>query len=114
MLGAMVLNTDQALEMVNCVTGFDYTLDQVCQIGRRVWYLKRGLSHLFGATAEHDRLPKRLMMSLDDGPTEGSLPDMELMLREYYGLRGFNADGRPSLEILQELDLPELAQALYR
>jgi aldehyde:ferredoxin oxidoreductase len=112
-LGAAPLNSIQAVEMVNHVTGFDYTVEEVCQLGRRVWYLKRGLSNLFGARAKHDRLPRRLMTPLQEGPTEGSLPDMELMLKEFYQLRGFNDDGVPRREVLLELGLPELAELLH-
>jgi aldehyde:ferredoxin oxidoreductase len=101
------------VEMVNHVTGFDYTVEEVCQLGRRVWYLKRGLSNLFGARAEDDRLPKRLMTPLQEGPTEGSLPDMELMLKEFYQLRGFDEEGIPRRDVLMALDLPELADLLH-
>lgn len=113
LLGAAVLNATQAVEMVNHVTGFDYSLEEVCQLGRRIWYLKRGLSNLFGTKAEDDRLPSRLMAVLEQGPTEGSRPDMDLMLDDFYRLRKFNQWGVPSWEVLEELDLPELARLLY-
>lgn len=113
-LGAMILNATQAVNMVNHVTGFDYTVEEAMKRGRRIWYLKRGLSNLFGVRAEHDRLPKRLLTPLEKGPTAGSVPDMDLMLREFYELRGFNDDGVPRKEILEELGLPELAELLYR
>jgi aldehyde:ferredoxin oxidoreductase len=113
LLGALPLNTGQAVEMVNCVTGFDYTLEEVVALGRKTWYLKRGLSNLFGARAEHDRLPKRLMTPLDAGPTEGSVPDMDLMLAEFYRMRGLDEEGVPRWEILEELGLTELAELLH-
>jgi aldehyde:ferredoxin oxidoreductase len=113
-LGAAPLNTTQAVEMVNHVTGFDYTVEEVCRLGRRVWYLKRGLSNLFGARTEHDRLPKRLMTPLEEGPTAGSVPNMDLMLKEFYELRGLSEDGIPGREVLEELGLSELAELLYR
>jgi aldehyde:ferredoxin oxidoreductase len=112
-LGAAILNATQAVDMVNHVTGFDYTLDEVMRLGRRIWYIKRGLSNLFGAKAEHDVLPKRLMTILDTGPTEGSIPDMDLMLREFYNLRGLNEEGVPEKKVLEELGLTELATLLY-
>jgi aldehyde:ferredoxin oxidoreductase len=113
-LGAMILNGTQALDMVNHVTGFDYTIEELMQLGRRIWYLKRGLSNLFGARAEHDRLPKRLMTAMETGPTKGSVPDMDLMVKEFYELRGFNDDGVPKKEVFKELGLGELAELLYR
>ena len=112
-LGAAPLNATQAVAMVNYVTGFDYTLDEVIEIGKRVWYLKRGLSNLFGARAEHDRLPKRLMTVMDEGPTEGSRPDMDLMLAEFYALRGFDENGIPTRETFEAVGLGDLAGLLH-
>jgi aldehyde:ferredoxin oxidoreductase len=113
-LGAAPLSATQAVDMVNHVTGFDYTVQEVIELGRRIWYLKRGLSNLFGARAEDDRLPRRLMTPMEDGPTAGSVPDMDMMLREYYQLRGFNEDGVPRKDVLEEMGLLELAELLYR
>ena len=112
-LGASPLNATQAIDMVNHVTGFDYTLDEILKIGRQLWYLKRGLTNLFGARAKDDRLPARLMTVLETGPTEGSVPDMDRMLAEFYELRGFNADGVPEKQVLENIGLPELAGLLH-
>jgi aldehyde:ferredoxin oxidoreductase len=113
LLGAAVLNATQAIEMVNHVTGFDYTLDEVCRLGRRIWYLKRGLANLFGARAREDRLPRRLLIPLEEGSTAGSVPDMDLMIREFYKLRGLEANGLPRRQVLEELDLDDLARLLH-
>jgi aldehyde:ferredoxin oxidoreductase len=112
-LGATPLNASQAIAMVNDVTGFDYTLDEILNIGRRVWYMKRGLTNLFGARAEDDRLPKRLMSAIEDGPTAGSVPDMDKMLAEFYELRGFDASGVPRKETLEKVGLADLARLLH-
>ena len=112
-LGAAPLNATQAVAMLNHVTGFDYTLEEVMKIGRRIWYLKRGLTNLFGARAKDDQLPPRLMTPMTDGPTEGSVPDMALMLKAFYKLRGLNEDGLPQDAVLRELGLADLADLLY-
>ena len=112
-LGGMVLNATNALAMVNHVTGFDYTLDEVVKRGRRIWYIKRGLSNFFGAGKENDRLPKRLLTAIETGPTAGSLPDMDLMLKEFYELRGFNDEGVPGRKVLEELGLGDLSKLLH-
>jgi len=112
-LGANPLNATQAVAMINDATGFDFTIDEVMQAGRRVWYLKRGLTNLFGARAKDDRLPKRLMSAMEDGPTAGSVPDMGKMLSEFYELRGFNEEGVPKKEVLEKNGLTDLAQLLY-
>jgi aldehyde:ferredoxin oxidoreductase len=113
LLGAAVLDATQAVDMVNHMTGFDYSLDEICHLGRRIWYLKRGLSNLFGARASDDRLPPRLTAPLEEGPTAGSTPDMELMMREFYELRGLEANGLPRRQVLEDLDLADLARLLY-
>jgi len=112
-LGGSPLNATQAIDMVNHVTGFDYTLDEILSIGRQLWYLKRGLTNLFGARSKDDRLPARLMTALETGPTEGSVPDMDRMLTEFYELRGFNADGVPEKQVLENIGLPDLAALLH-
>lgn len=112
-LGAMLLNATQAVDAVNHVTGFDYSLDEVMHAGRRIWYLKRGLSYLFGARAADDCLPPKLLSPLAEGPTEGSTPDLDLMLKEFYSLRGLDSDGRPRRNVLEALDLLELAEVLH-
>lgn len=111
-LGGMVLSATQAVAMVNHVTGFDYDLDEVTEVGRRVWYMKRGLSHLFGARAADDQLPPLLVTALEEGPTAGSTPDMSLMLREFYALRRLRPDGLPSQDALLEVGLDDLAELL--
>jgi aldehyde:ferredoxin oxidoreductase len=112
LLGAGVLTATQAVEMVNHVTGYDYTLDEVCHLGRRIWYLKRGLANLFGTRAEDDRLPQRLLAPLQEGPTAGSVPDMDLMISEFYELRGLDERGVPTRQVLEKLGLGDLARLL--
>ena len=112
-LGATPLNVTQALDLVNFVTGFDYTLDEILRLGRRIWYLKRGLTNIFGASARDDVLPKRMRTPLSEGPVEGSAPDMEMMISDFYRLRRISPDGYPEREVLEELDLHELAGLLH-
>jgi len=112
-LGASPLNATQAVNMFNFVTGFEFTIADAMAAGRRVWYLKRGLTNLFGSRGEDDRLPGRLLTVLDEGPTADSVPDMDLMLREFYALRGFDPNGLPGKAILEQLDLSDLAALLH-
>jgi aldehyde:ferredoxin oxidoreductase len=112
-LGGSPLNATQAIDLVNFVTGFDYTLDEILTAGRRLWYMKRGLTNLFGARAADDRLPPRLMTALEEGPSAGSVPDMDRMLAEFYEMRGFDADGLPTRQVLEDVGLPDLAGLLH-
>ncbi len=113
-LGSMILNATQALDMINHVTGFDYSLDEIIWLGKRIWYLRRGLTNLFGARVADDQLPKRLLSPIDTSSIENSAPDMDLMLKEFYKLREFDSKGIPKKEILGKLELSELIELLYR
>jgi len=107
------LTVNDLVDMMKYSTGFDYDLDELMACGERIWLLKRGLNNLMGVTQADDRLPKRMMTAFTEGGAAGSLPDMELMLKEYYPLRGLDAQGRPSKEKLDSLGLTELAAKLY-
>ncbi|MCJ7668143.1 MAG: aldehyde ferredoxin oxidoreductase C-terminal domain-containing protein [Anaerolineae bacterium] len=62
--------------------------------------------HRPGVSAKDDTLPQRLLTHLrPSGKAEGLLPDLGLMLREYYQLRGWTPDGFPSETRLKELGL---------
>ena len=107
------LNGERISGMLNAVTGFDYTFKELEECGERIWHMKRGLSNLMGITAADDQLPKRLLTPNTNGGAAGSAPDLELMLKEYYPVRGLAADGRPTKETLSRLELNDLAKKLY-
>jgi aldehyde:ferredoxin oxidoreductase len=108
----LALSVNDLVEMMNLSTGFDYDLRELLECGNRIWMLKRGLNNLMGVTAADDRLPKRMMTPFTEGGAAGSVPDMELMLREYYPLRGLDAGGRPRKDRLERLGLSDLAARL--
>jgi aldehyde:ferredoxin oxidoreductase len=53
------------------------------------------------------------MTAIEDGPTAGSVPDMDKMLAEFYELRGFDASGVPKKETLEKIGLTDLAQMIH-
>ena len=106
------LTVNDLVDMMKFSTGFDYTLEELVECGERIWMLKRGLNNLMGVTAADDRLPKRMLTPFTEGGAAGSVPDMDLMLKEYYPIRGLDAEGRPLKEKLQGLGLSDLASAL--
>jgi aldehyde:ferredoxin oxidoreductase len=108
----LAMSMGDLLEMLKVTTGYDYDLKELMECGERNWMLKRGLGCLMGATAADDRLPKRLLTALPDGPAAGSVPNMDLMLKEYYQLRPLDAEGRPDREKLRSLGLSGLAAKL--
>ncbi len=106
------MTPSQLAQMVNAATGFGYSLAELLEVGERSWMLKRALNCMWGVRAADDRLPERLLTPLPDGGAAGSAPDLPLMLREYYEVRGLDGEGRPRRERLLSLGLGDVADAL--
>jgi aldehyde:ferredoxin oxidoreductase len=106
------LDIGDLVDVMVATTGFDYDLEELMECGERIWVLKRGLNNLMGITAADDRLPKRIMTPTQEGPAAGSVPNMDLMLKEYYRLRGLDVNGHPIKEKLHSLGLSNLAAKL--
>ncbi|MBM3123212.1 MAG: aldehyde ferredoxin oxidoreductase, partial [Chloroflexi bacterium] len=87
-------------------TGVDYSLEEMMKAGERVWNMKRALNWRWGLRKENDKLPKLLLDPLPDGGQQGHVPDMQLMMGEYYAARGWDpATGKPTDEKLRSLGL---------
>jgi len=110
----MSFSISELADVLKAATGFDYDLNEIMECGERIWMLQRGLNNLMGVTAADDRMPKRLMTPLPDGGAAGSVPNVKLMLKDYYKARGLDAKGRPLKARLASLGLSELAAKLYK
>jgi len=109
-----VLNGEDVAELLSAASGFDYTFKEVEECGARIWLTKRGLDNLMGITAKDDRLPRQILTPNKDGGAAGQAPNLDVMLKEFYPVRGLGADGRPTKETLSKLGIPELAAKLYK
>ncbi|MFO8011616.1 MAG: aldehyde ferredoxin oxidoreductase family protein [Dehalococcoidia bacterium] len=107
-----VISPMEFVELTSAASGFDYTLDELLECGERIWMLKRGLNNLMGITAADDTLPSQVLTSPPDGPAVGSVPDLDLMLKEFYSLRGLDDGGKPERAKLEALGLFDLAARL--
>jgi aldehyde:ferredoxin oxidoreductase len=104
-LFASVKPSDVA-RLLTAATGVEYSLEEMMKAGERVWNMKRAINCRLGVTRANDKLPKLLLQSLPDGGQEGHVPDMDLMMGEYYAARGWDpATGKPTAEKLQALGL---------
>jgi aldehyde:ferredoxin oxidoreductase len=103
------------VEMIAAATGYDITLDNVLTYGERMWNLKRALNLKLGYSARaNEKLPELLLKPLADGGTEGHVPQLEPMLREYYAARDWDWEtGRPSRGKLNTLGMEEIARDLW-
>ncbi len=111
---AYSIKPETLLAAFNAVTGSEFGFDDLLRSGMRDWTLKRGFNNLLGVSKKDDVLPKRIMTALEEGGAAGSVPDMNLLLSEYYAIRGLDERGFPRQEKLVELGLDELKERLYQ
>ena len=105
------LSASDFAEMLRVTTGWkSFDVAKLLNSGQRINLLKRTINCLLGMKREDDRLPKKILTPLS---SEGNVPDIDLMLKEYYHLRGLDETGRPKRETLEEAGLKELISKLY-
>jgi len=106
----------ETLEMVNAVTGWQMTLDELMAVGERRLSLFRTFNTREGLTRKDDKLPKKFFKELaGSGPTAGialTHEEIDSAIDHYYQLAGFNADGIPTSDGLKRLDLAWAAEYL--
>ncbi len=108
------LTPTQICEMLQAVSGWQITPQELLKAGDRSVNVKRALSILQGLQREQDTLPEICTRPLEQGATAGTTPDLELMLQDYYSYRGWDWEtGWPAKQKLLELGLEEVARRLY-
>jgi aldehyde:ferredoxin oxidoreductase len=91
---------------LNFVTGWDMDAVELLRVGERSFNLKRLLNVSCGLTRADDTLPYRFTHEpFESGASAGHLPDLPLMLDEYYEFRGWDKNGVPTKSKLSELGL---------
>lgn len=105
------LSATDFAEMLKVTTGHkEVDVEELLKSGQRINLLKRTINFILGMRREDDRLPKRILTPLLSG---GNVPDIDLMLKEYYALRGLDEEGRPKKETLEAAGLKDLVSKLY-
>ena len=98
-------------KVLKAVTGLDYGWDEINRVSERVWNLTRlfWMKHNPGFGRKDDMPPARFYEEpIPTGPTSGRLitrEQMNRLLDEYYALRGWDSEGHPTPQKLEELNL---------
>jgi len=94
--------------MASAVTGYDIDAAEVLRIGERIWNMQKIFNLKAGCSREDDTLPPRLLREpLTEGAPSGRVWEREPLLDEYYQVRGWDGEGRPTPEKLRELGIGE-------
>lgn len=106
LFATFALSPRQLVRLLYSATGieaFKETKD-VLLTGERIYNLTRLFNQREGV--EKDTLPPRLLdEAVPDGPAQGNVTPLKEMLDEYYLIRGWDQEGRPTEEKLKELGL---------
>lgn len=92
-------------EAMLAAVGIEMTADEYLALGRRVWNLVRLFNLREGWTAADDSMPRGLQIPLQDSGRSLDPALFAQMMTEYYEVRGWDAEGRPTAELVRELGL---------
>ncbi len=103
---SFALGADDYADLINAATGYDMSTDEVMKIGERVWNLERIFNLESGIDPKEDTLPKRFLKDpLPDGPQKGATVRLDVLIPEYYKVRGWDERGIPTESKRRELGL---------
>ena len=97
---------DDYAEMISAGTGIELSGHDLLQLGERIYNLERLFNLREGFTTKDDTLPPRFFKPLPEGGSRNRIVHLEEMLEEYYKLRGWDMEGRPTKNTLKKLDIP--------
>ncbi|AEN06737.1 aldehyde ferredoxin oxidoreductase family protein [Halolamina sp.] len=94
--------------------GYDVDVETLETVGERAWNMTRLFNAREGFDRDDDELPGRLTKPLEaGGPADGnaiSEEGFQEMLDEYYQLRGWTAEGVPTEQTVERLDIDDWAE----
>ena len=101
------------IEFIAAVTGWDYTLKEGLETGRRIETVRQAFNLREGLRPSDFAMPKRITEPPTVGPFAGKRVDFDTTVRNYYKAMGWDPETAKPLEsTLQELGLKELVGQL--
>ncbi|SCY39727.1 aldehyde ferredoxin oxidoreductase family protein [Alkaliphilus peptidifermentans] len=93
-------------DIYNAVCGTELTGDTFIEAGERIWNMEKVYNLESGIKPEEDTLPSRILNeAIGDGPSKGSSVRLDVLLPEYYEVRGWDTRGIPSEDKLVSLGI---------
>ncbi|MHB8132278.1 MAG: aldehyde ferredoxin oxidoreductase C-terminal domain-containing protein, partial [Mobilitalea sp.] len=106
LFSSFALGLSDYKKLVNAITGFDYTDEELLACGERIWNNERLHNMRVGYTKADDTLPKRFFKEpISAGPSKGHVHRLDELLPEYYIVRGWDQEGVPTPECLSALEM---------
>jgi aldehyde:ferredoxin oxidoreductase len=100
------LGNDFYSRMATAISGYDFNITKLLEIGERVYNLERLFNIREGFTRKDDTLaPRFLNEPLKEGFSKDKVVPLENMLDEYYTVRNWDKNGIPKLEHIKNLGI---------
>ncbi len=111
--GTYVKGYQDLVALYNAVTGIEMSPEELQRAGERINNLGRLINIREGLARKDDTLPWKVMHVPipDEGPSKGSFvsqEELDLLLDDYYEVRGWNKEGIPTIEKVKELGMEDL------
>lgn len=105
-------------KLATALTGIQYNWQDILKCGERIWTVEYAIQRRYGLRRKDDFPPDRFFEEpIPDGMNRGAVLDREKyenMLIEYYHIRGYNDEGIPTRQKLEELGLKDIADDLEK
>ena len=109
--GSMGFSDNPTGDVLKAVTGYNFT-PELIEIGGRIYTIERLILNREGLDRKDDQMPERVMNEeIPSGPAKGhriSQAMYDIMLDEYYDVRGWDQNGIPKPEIIEKMGIPEI------
>jgi aldehyde:ferredoxin oxidoreductase len=109
--GGMGIRPETYARLANAAAGLELEASSFDRVGERIWNLTRLFNLREGIDPAQDTLPRRFVREpLPSGPYKGhriTEEEMQYMRSDYYALRGWDQEGRPSEDTLRRLGISE-------
>ncbi|NJE13860.1 aldehyde ferredoxin oxidoreductase family protein [Thermococcus sp. LS2] len=84
-------------------------------VGERIFNLERAFNAREGIDGKYDTMPERIVKEpVPREPSKGQVFELDILLKDYYKVRGWDERGIPTKEKLKELELQEVAEELEK
>lgn len=115
--GQKLITLNDLAELLSKASGIPFTKEDFEMAAERIISLERSFNAREGLSRKDDTLPPRMWAPIGGGPRKGFKFDKESfknLLDNYYNLHGWNKNGIPKKEVLEELNLKYVGEELER
>ncbi|MHA1729297.1 MAG: aldehyde ferredoxin oxidoreductase C-terminal domain-containing protein, partial [Promethearchaeota archaeon] len=103
------LSLEEITKAYSVITGLDIDKNKLSIAAERIINLERMYNVRMGYSRKDDTLPNRFLNeTMSKGKSAGSTVDLDSLLDDFYSVMGWDGNGIPTKEKLEELELTEI------